>query len=440
MLSGLKELHTIFKKDLECKSCYVQNPFDTQKLSRHDTMSVDDKEYRLIPYDSEDPADQIHLSDLFLAIWDSRKTIAVITGCFIVYGILLSLSASEEYTSSATMMPNIEQRSQLPSALQQFSGLLGSGITQGASGDEINIMLYPDIIFSKPSMYNLIYEDIYVAELDSTVSVKEYMLEHQTSGTMEIVTGALLKYTVHLPITILSAMKDLVSWVFSGSTADETEYQKARQGSFSEPDKLPGAADTNFRLTFDEYVFISEMEGRISTNHITETGLFTIEVRMPDPEIAAKVAESVINYLTDYIIEYRTERLVRNLNFTEERYKEIESEFLKAQEKLAEFRDRNVNIATARAMSEEQRLQSEYQMKFDLYTGIAQQREEARFRLLQETPVFKVLEPVSVPTTRSSPQRALMVILFAMLGFVVSLVYIYGKNKVWPMLTRRNDR
>lgn len=401
-------------------------------------MSVDEKEYRLIPYDSEDPGDQIHLSDLFISIWDARKTIAVITACFIIYGVLLSLSSSEQFTSSATLMPNVEQQSQLPSALRQFSGLLGSaGISQGASGDEINIMLYPDIIFSKPSMYNLIHEDIFVEELDSTVTVKEYMLEYQTSSTMETVIGGLLKYTVHLPITILSGMKDLVSWVFSAGSPDE---EQVRQVQFSEADDLPGAPDNNLRLTLEEYSFISAMEGRINTNHNKDTGLFIIEVRMPDPEIAAKVTESVISYLTEYIIEYRTERLVRNLNFVEERYDEIESEFLKAQERLAEFRDRNVNLATARAQSEEQRIQSEYQLKFDLYNGTAQQREEARFRLLQETPVFKVLEPVSVPTTRSSPQRAYMVILYAFLGLIVSLVYVYGKNKIWPIFNRRTDR
>lgn len=403
-------------------------------------MSVDEKEYRLIPYDSEDPEDQIHLSDLFIAIWDAKKTIAVITACFVVYGVLLSLSASEEYTSSATMMPNVEQRTQLPSALQQFSGLLGGGaLQQGGSGSEINMMLYQDIVFSTPAMYNIIYEEIYVPNLDENVTVIEYMMEHQTSSALAKVTGTFLKYTVHLPVTILSGLQDLVSWVFSGKTMDEQEFEEARQQILSETDELRGSDDTKVRLTLDEWGFMMVMEDRINTDHITDTGLFSIEVRMPDPEVSAQVTESIIEYLTEYIIEYRTERLVRNLRFIEERYEEIEEEFLEAQNALAEFRDRNINIATARARSEEQRLESEYQLKFDLFTGIAQQKEDAKFQLMQETPVFKVLEPVSVPTTRSSPQRALMVILYAGLGFVVSLIYLYGKNRIWPILVQRKS-
>ncbi len=404
-------------------------------------MSIDEKEYKLVPYEPEDPEDQIHLSDLFFSIWDHKKTIAVITSAFIIYGVLLSLSATEQFTSSTTMMPNVEQRTQLPSALQQFSGLLGGGaMQQGASGDEINMLLYPDIIYSTPAMYNLIYEEIDAPNIEGKVTVKDYMLEHQTPSTLAKVTGTFLKYTVHLPVTILSGLQDLISWVFSGKTVDKQEFEEAEQEAATGTSELPGVEDTRFRLTYDEWNFMSGMEDRIKTNHVTDTGLFSIEVQMPDPEVSAQVAESIIEYLTEYIIEYRTERLVRNLNFIEERYDEIEEEFLEAQKALAEFRDRNLNIATARAMSEEQRLESEYQLKFDLYNGIAQQKEDAKFQLMQETPVFKVLEPVSVPTTRSSPQRALMVVLYTGLGFVVSLIYIYVKNRILPVLIRRRSR
>ena len=404
-------------------------------------MSIDEKEYKLVPYEPEDPEDQIHLSDLFFSIWDHKKTIAVITSVFIIYGVLLSLSATEQFTSSTTMMPNVEQRTQLPSGLQQFSGLLGGGaMQQGVSGDEINMMLYPDIIYSTPAMYNLIYEEIDVPNIEGKVTVKDYMLEHQTPSTLAKVTGTFLKYTVHLPVTVLSGLQDLVSWIFSGKTVDETEFEEAREEAVVESDELPGLEDTKVRLTYDEWNFMGGMRDRIETNHVTDTGLFSIEVQMPDPEVSAQVTESIIEYLTEYIIEYRTERLVRNLNFIEERYDEIEEEFLEAQKTLAEFRDRNVNIATARARSEEQRLESEYQLKFDLYNGISQQKEDAKFQLMQETPVFKVLEPVSVPTNRSSPQRALMVILYTSLGGFVSLFYIYVKSRVWPMLSNRRDQ
>ena len=406
-------------------------------------MSNDEKEYKLVPYEPEDPEDQIHLSDLFFSIWDHRKLIAVITSVFIIYGVLLSLSITEQFTSTTTMMPNIEQRTQLPSALQQFSGLLGGGggvMQQGPSGDEINMLLYPDIIYSTPAMYNLIYEEVDVPNIEGKVTVKDYMLEHQTPSTLAKVTGTFLKYTVHLPVTILSGLRDLISWVFSGKTVDEQEFEEVRQQAASGTSELPGAEDTRFRLTYDEWNFMSGMEDRIKTNYVTDTGLFSVEVHMPDPEVSAQVAESIIGYLTEYIIEYRTERLVRNLRFIEERYEEIEDEFLEAQKTLAEFRDRNLNLATARAMSEERRLESEYQLKFDLYNGIAQQKEDAKFQLMQETPVFKVLEPVSVPTTRSSPQRALMVILFAFLGGFVSLFYIYVKSRVLPMFRRRTEK
>lgn len=403
-------------------------------------MSKEEKEYRLIPYDADDESDSIRLSELFSALWEGRKTIFLITMVFAVYGVLSSLATPEEFTSTSSMMPNVEQGTQLSGALQQFSGLLGStGFGQGGGGTDIDVTLYPEIIFSTPAMYELIYTNIYSPDLDTTLTVKEYMTEHRQTSTLVKITGGLLKFTVHLPITIIRGGFDLLQGVLSWVLSSEQPQQETLV-----PDEQPegtglrlpdGSNLKGKRLTFEEYNFIVEMKNKIKTERNTDTGLFTVTVSMPEPEISAQLNEAVVKYLTDYITEYRTEKLVRNLNFINERYEESEREFREIQDELANFRDRNVNIATARLRTEEQRLESEYQLRFDILNGIAQKREETRITLEEETPVFNILEPVSIPTMRSKPARGVMTVLYTFFGFFVAICWVYFK----PTFTKNRN-
>ncbi|MDZ7717087.1 MAG: hypothetical protein U5J95_12840 [Balneolaceae bacterium] len=76
---------------------------------------------------------------------------------------------------------------------------------------------------------------------------------------------------------------------------------------------------------------------------------------------------------------------------------EARKRFEQAQQQLAEFRDSNINLATAKAQSREQELQSQYDLTFNLYNSLSQRLEQAKLDLQEETPVLTVLQPVSVP-------------------------------------------
>lgn len=392
-------------------------------------MSKEEKEYRLIPFTEDDDTNRLRLSDLFSTTWKDRRIILIITVAFAVYGILASLATSEEFTSTSSMMPNIETGSRLSSALQQFSGMLGNvGINSGGQAAEIDASLYPEIIYSTPAMYHLIYSEIYSPDLDSTLTVKDYMLEHRQTTTLVKITGGLLSYTVHLPFTIAGKTYGLLTSLLTGGQQDEAEIISDNQLPGND---TPGDANISHRrLTVKEYNFIRDMKEKVSVERDRDTGLFMVGVSMPEPEISAQVTQSVVDYLTNYIIEYRTEKLVRNLEFINASYSDAEEEFTKVQNALADFRDRNMNISTARLRTEEQRLESEYQLKFDLLNSIAQKREETRINLEEKTPVFNILEPVTVPTGRSKPARAMITVTYTIFGLLIALFWVYLRHTI----------
>ncbi len=51
-----------------------------------------------------------------------------------------------------------------------------------------------------------------------------------------------------------------------------------------------------------------------------------------------------------------------------------------------------------------------------MYSELAKQREQANIQVKEDTPIFTIVEPVTVPSEHSKPQRGLILIAFIFLG------------------------
>ncbi len=109
--------------------------------------------------------------------------------------------------------------------------------------------------------------------------------------------------------------------------------------------------------------------------------------------------------------------------------------FKKAEYTLQSYRDRNRNAFLNVARIEEQRLQSDYLLAESLNEDLIRRYEQALNKVKEEKPVFKVLEPVSVPLAKSNPKRFRFFFISAFLGGVLCLAYIllFKKNISKPI-------
>ena len=85
--------------------------------------------------------------------------------------------------------------------------------------------------------------------------------------------------------------------------------------------------------------------------------------------------------LQEYITKFKIKKAKAQFEFIQERYQEKKNEFEKAQANLAEFRDRNKNVTSAIALTQEDRLQSDYQLIFNVYSELAKQLEQAQIKV-----------------------------------------------------------
>ena len=139
------------------------------------------------------------------------------------------------------------------------------------------------------------------------------------------------------------------------------------------------------------------------------------------PLAAAQLAFKVQMLLQQYVTDFKIEKVKANLDFVEGRYQEAKHQYEVKQEELALFEDANRNPSTSVARAAQARLTNEYTLLFGVYNELAKQREQAYIKVKETTPVFTVVEPVTIPAERSKPKRGLICIAFTFLGGFIGI-------------------
>ena len=363
------------------------------------------QEYKIVPADFgyHYDEDEIDLFELVKAIWIKRMFIVKIVVIGGIVGVLAALLSPKEYKSTATLMPEYSTESQggASSLLRQYGGLLGmSGGTYASNSNAIRVDLYPNIVQSTNFQLKLMDQPFYFSDIDATATLFEYYTELNSPGIL----GFLAAYTIGLPGKIF------------GAILPKKELMTSAPGETKESMVL--------NLTKDEVDVISFLRQKITASLDEESGIVSVSVTLPDNIAAAAVTEYTITELTEYLTEYRTEKVLRDLTFVEEQLAMAKARFEEAQLTLAEFRDSNQGTLSAKAQTEEQRLNSEYQVAFNLYNGLTQQYEEAKLKVQEETPVFKTLEAVQVPL-EDETSGTMILLMYILISGIASIGWVF---------------
>lgn len=363
-------------------------------------------------------SDEIDLIELIRHLWNGRMLILKITGAFIILGLIIALTSPKQYKVEVRMLPESKSSSGGASALlRQFSGLGGFAMPLGDGADAIGPMLYPDVLKSTPYYLELLNHKVTYKTEEETldITVFEYLNDYTKNSFM----GVIMKYTFKLPWTILG-------WIRGEQVIEEQEVIFGQKRIT--------------RITKEQFEIIKALQNKIGASIDQKNGVISISTEFGDPLITAQIASFSVDYLSSYITEYRVEKVKTDLLFIQERYYEKEKEYLKAQEELAQFRDANRNVQSAAARTEEERLNNKYTLAFNVYNGLAQQLEQAKIKVQEETPVIKILEPVKVPVKRDKPRRSLIIMVFTFLGGFLGVSIVLLKPLFKSFIIQLNSR
>lgn len=375
------------------------------------------EEYRLVPVDSYDydgDREIIDILGLLKDLWLNKGTILLVTILFLSIGLISFIGSERIFYSETKLMPETTNNSsQLGQLFQQYENILGIQAT--TDSEDIRVALYPYIVESIPFQIELMQHEVYFSSIDQRVSIYEYFTEHEEKSFTQIASESLWNFTIGLPVTLYNFIQN---WTSEPQIPEPVEF--AELENFENPLQL----DNRIRTVAER---VSKL---ITVEREPQTGFVSIGVSLPDSQASTEMVVLVRNLLQEYVVDYRTEKAMKNLIFIEEQVEEAEETFQKAQNSLAEFQDRNVNIQLQSLAVAEQRLQSEFDLSYSLYNTLARRLQEAKIQVQEQTPVFRIHEPATIPGRPAHPKAARMLIGSLFVGFFFGISTVYMRRIV----------
>ena len=334
---------------------------------------------------------EINLADVFVFLKTNLRAILLWGIGFGCIGAGYALILQKEFDANTQLMPELQSNSSLSKmgGLSALAGLAGVDINQMSSTDAVRPDLYPNIIQTLPFALFMLDQKVYVSEYKKTMGLQAY-LEEKNKNWFD-------------------------KWIDGHNNA----------ATPLDPQKLSKA----YELTKPQETIVKEIHERILATFDRKTGVITIHTKMPDPVVAATTAQVAVDYLKEYVTSYRTDKARKQVKFLSEQVAEAKRRYQNSEAALAAYRDRNRFLYTESAKVEEQRLQADFMLAQNVYNNLAQQHEQAKIRVEEETPVFKTLDPAAIPLKRSAPKRTVIVLIFSFLGGVLAiLIGIYKSS------------
>ncbi len=332
----------------------------------------------------------IDLLDIASNLWANRRKLIKWSVCGAVIGLIVAFSIPREYTTSVQLAPEVGDNKASGGGMAALASMAGlASLSNGA--DAVYPMLYPDVVSSVPFLTSLFDVEVQTKEEGKKLTVEQYMEEDVSSPWWSEVLS--------LPFKLIGLL----------TPAEEVD---------------PNHKLDNFQLTKEEDDLVKALRDRIVANVDAKTSVVTVNVSMQDPLISAVLADTVVNRLKQFVTDYRTNKARQDLRYAEMLNEEAKAAYYTAQQRYANYLDRNQGIVFRSAQVERERLENETSLAFNLYNSTCQQVQHAQAKVQETMPVYAVITPATVPIKPSKPRKALILVGFTFLAFVACAVWI----------------
>lgn len=332
--------------------------------------------------------EEVLLSDILKIIKrvfkKSRLYLLVIFTSFTFFSIIQYLNSPIEYTANAKVL--IGESSTNSNAI---NGAIGSYLGLNLSNNSDNFFgpdMYKDIIESQAFLYDLV-----TTELTLTKNKKITILDYfELPDVKKNYKNSIYNLIPHFKNDVIIENKskiDSITNQIKNKVTPEIIFSNQAPPIVEMPSNVVNA--------------IENMKSRINIDIKGKN--IKIFVKMPDKFTSAIVAKFVIEKIINYVTVYKTIKQKRNVIFLESKVKEAELNYKNAQNKQADYKDNSLGVILIKAQTNEQILNNQMTIAFNIYSQLLMQLEQAKVDLNQETPIFSSIEPIGIPSIKSDP-------------------------------------
>ena len=356
-------------------------------------------------------ADQeIDLIELAQKLWQERRMILKWCIAGIVAGLVIGFSIPKEYTVTVKLAPELQRGKTSLGNLGSLASMAGINVGNMNSADAMSPELYPDIVQSVPFMTELFGVEVADRKGRSIMPLCDYVGEELRSPWWSAVFAAPFK---------------ALGWFMGLFRAEE---EPAADGSVDP-----------FRLTKEQNAVVKALQERIVTNVDKKTMVVSLSVTMQDPLIAATLTDTVMRNLQNYITQYRTDKARLDLEFTQQLFDEAQAKYYAAQQRYAQYMDQNQALARRSFRTEQERLQNEMSLAYNLYNQMAQQLQLAKAKVQESTPVYAVVQPATVPLKPAKPSKMMILVACMFLAATVAAAWIILGREILKQFAKQKN-
>lgn len=346
---------------------------------------------------SEDSVDFILIISTLIISW---KSILKCSMLFLFFGIFIALVTPDKYSSSSTFIPHFpHSTNKTQRSISGLASLAGIDINSSDyNSSRISPMLYPQIVKSVPYKLELLETKIILN--GNSITLRNFLKTNTNFNFL----ATLKKYTIGLPSLILSKLRDL----------EENKIENEILYAISEED------DKLFKI----------LNSLVSLEVNEKEGYIIISAIEKNPFLSAQLTKNAELLLQSKIIDFKSNSSRDLLLFSKKQYDLKRKELNKIQDEIAIFKDQNLSINSLLYQNKLERLLSEAQILQNVVQQLASQVEQAKLKVSEDTPVFTIIEPATVPLKKSGPSRTFIVFMFFLIGFVLSSLYVLFKKPI----------
>lgn len=362
---------------------------------------TEDKNYTNAPLEEDEL--EIDLMEYARKLWAARKLLLKVAGIATIIGLIIAFSIPKIYTAEVLVSPESSKGG--GSSMAGMAAMLGLGnVSMGGDANALNFSMASDIVASTPFILEII---------DTRIQTLDEKIDTTLTAYLETQKAPWWSTVMALPSMAIGGIRSLFS------SSDETTTKKT-----IDP----------FRLTLEQKIQIDAVQSIIEIGADKKSGMTKLSVTVQDPLVAATMADTVLVKLQKYITNYKTSKAQEDCKYWEQLYEQHKKEYYEAQEKYAQYSDMNQGVIRQSVRIEQERLQNEQSLAFQVFSQTATQLQMSRAKLQEEKPAFAVLEPASVPLYPSGTSRKIILVGIVFLAVAGASAWVLFGKDLWASL------
>ena len=268
------------------------------------------------------------------------------------------------YTTEILLAPEISDITG-KSGLSSIASSFGFNIGNASTGDAIYPDLYPQLMGTNDFAAHLVDHKVTTKDGKLTTSYYDYLLHHQKESP----------------------------WGFPGKLIGAIKKMFAKKQTAKKQDNTINL----FVLTEDEANVLNTIRENINCK---------------------------IDALQQSITNYRTSKAQVDLDYYRKLTAEAKAKYEKARQIYGSYADANSEVVLESYKAKQTDLENDMQLKYNTYSTLNTQMEQAIAKVQEKTPVFTVIKGASVPLKPSAPKRMVFIALMVILSWVITTLYM----------------